>query len=125
MIHVISRIRPVGRPSCEAKTLTLDITRKPFNHFFFIPAMLIGTIDFHHFIPLLLTLTALAGHKVSAKQTSWLHFLAHFPTDRVCVIHWHCTAQLSMFNMEKRYRNKIIIIIIIIGMELGMVLPKF
>ena len=33
---------------------------------------------------------------------------------RVCVIHWHCTAQLSMFNMEKRYRNKIIIIIIII-----------
>ena len=33
---------------------------------------------------------------------------------RVSVIHWHCTAQLSMFNMEKRYRNKIIIIIIII-----------
>ena len=34
---------------------------------------------------------------------------------RVCVIHWHCSAQLSMFNMEKRYRNKIIIIIIIIS----------
>ena len=32
----------------------------------------------------------------------------------VCVVHWHCTVQLSMFNMEKRYRNKIIIIIIII-----------
>ena len=31
----------------------------------------------------------------------------------VCVIHWHCSAQLSMFNMEKRYRSKIIIIIII------------
>ena len=31
----------------------------------------------------------------------------------VCVVHWHCSAQLSMFNMEKRYRNKIIIIIII------------
>ena len=31
----------------------------------------------------------------------------------VCVVHWHCTAQLSMFNMEKRFRNKIIIIIII------------
>ena len=28
------------------------------------------------------------------------------------VVHWHCSAQLSMFNMEKRYRNKIIIIII-------------
>ena len=26
----------------------------------------------------------------------------------VCVVHWHCTAQLSMFNMEKRFRNKII-----------------
>ena len=32
----------------------------------------------------------------------------------VCVVHWHCTAQLSMFNMEKRNRNKIIIIIIVI-----------
>ena len=32
----------------------------------------------------------------------------------VCVVHWHCTAQLSMFNMEKRFTNKIIIIIIII-----------
>ena len=31
----------------------------------------------------------------------------------VCVIHWHCWAQLSMLNMEKRYRNEIIIIIII------------
>ena len=27
------------------------------------------------------------------------------------VVHGHCSAQLSMFNMEKRYRNKIIIII--------------
>ena len=32
---------------------------------------------------------------------------------RVCVIHWHCSAQLSMINMEKRYRNTIIVIIII------------
>ena len=29
----------------------------------------------------------------------------------VCVVHWQCTAQLSMFNMEKRFRNIIIIII--------------
>ena len=36
---------------------------------------------------------------------------------RACVrvVHWHCTAQLSMFNMKKRFRNKIIIIIIIIN----------
>ena len=33
----------------------------------------------------------------------------------VYVVYWHCPAQLSMFNMEKRFRNKIIIIIIIIN----------
>ena len=32
----------------------------------------------------------------------------------VVVVDRHCSAQLSMFNVEKRYRNKIIIIIIII-----------
>ena len=26
----------------------------------------------------------------------------------MCVVHLHCSAQLSMYNMEKRYRNKII-----------------
>ena len=30
----------------------------------------------------------------------------------MCVVHLYCSAQLSMFDMEKRYRNKIIIIII-------------
>ena len=35
----------------------------------------------------------------------------------VCVVQWHYSAQLSMFNMEKRYRNKIIIIIIIIKQD--------
>ena len=33
----------------------------------------------------------------------------------VVIVHWHCSVQLSMFNMEKCYRNKIIIIIIIIN----------
>ena len=33
----------------------------------------------------------------------------------VCVVHWHCTAQLSMFNMEKCFRNKIIIFIMVQG----------
>ena len=37
----------------------------------------------------------------------------------VVIVHWHCSAQLSMFNMEKRYRNKITIIIIIIGWLAG------
>ena len=31
----------------------------------------------------------------------------------VVIVHWHCSAQLSMFSMEKRSRNKIIIIIIV------------
>ena len=30
----------------------------------------------------------------------------------VVIVHWHCSAQLSMFSMEKCYRNKITIIII-------------
>ena len=33
----------------------------------------------------------------------------------VVIVHWHCLVQLSMFNMEKCYRNKIIIIIIIMN----------
>ena len=58
-----------GRPYCVAKTLslTLDITRKPFNHFFFIPAMLIGAIDFYRFITFSQTLTLPGGYKMSAK----------------------------------------------------------
>ena len=35
---------------------------------FFIPAMLIGSTDFYHFIPLVVTLTLAGGLKVSAKQ---------------------------------------------------------
>ena len=43
---------------------------------------------------------------------------------RVCVVvviivHWHCSAQPSMFNMEKRYRNKIIIIIVTVQVNMG------
>ena len=47
----------------------------------FIPAMLIGIIDFYHFIPLSLTLTLPEGHKVSTKQNLLLHFLSHFSSD--------------------------------------------
>ena len=50
------------------KTLTLDIMRKIFVNFLFIPTMLIGTIDLYHFIPLLVTFTLTGGHKVSTKQ---------------------------------------------------------
>ena len=41
----------------------------------------------------------------------------------VVIVHWHCSAQLSMFNMEKRYRNKIIIIVIT-GTDVEMIRNK-
>ena len=43
---------------------------------------------------------------------------------RARVIHWHCSAQLSMSNMEKCYRNKIIIIIIITSIRVAHVIGK-
>ena len=39
-----------------------------FFFFFCLPAVLIGTINFYHFIPLSVTLTLAGGHKVSNKQ---------------------------------------------------------
>ena len=47
---------------------------KTFKPNFFVPAMLIGTIDFCHFMPLSLTLNLLESHKDSTKQ----NFLASF-----------------------------------------------
>ena len=61
-IHVMSCICPAGM----AKNLTLDITHKLFNQF--VSYLLIGTIDFYHFILISLTLTLPLCHKVSAKQ---------------------------------------------------------
>ena len=58
---------PAGQPYYIAKTFTLDITYKIFNHFFPIQTMLTGTIAFYHFISVSLTLTFRKGHKVSTK----------------------------------------------------------
>ena len=49
---------------------------------FFIPAILIGTIDFYHFIPISLTMTLPRGYKVSANKTFWLHFPPHCSSDQ-------------------------------------------
>ena len=35
----------------------------------------------------------------------------------MCVVHLYCSVQLSMFNLEKHYRNKIINIIITIKIQ--------
>ena len=47
----------------------------------FIPAMLIHTIDFYHFIPLLLTLILAGATRSAQSKTYWLHFLWHFSAD--------------------------------------------
>ena len=41
----------------------------------------------------------------------------------VVIVHWHCSEQLSMFNMEKRYRNKIITIITTLTRQHVVLLP--
>ena len=47
-----------------------------------INAMLIGTIDFHHFILISLTLTLPGVTKSTQSKTYWLHFLTHFSCDQ-------------------------------------------
>ena len=44
--------------------------------------MLIGTIDFYHFVPLSLTLTLPGGDKVSAKQNLLASFIRMLSSDQ-------------------------------------------
>ena len=73
-IGVMSRVRQVSRLSVRPsilrdKNLNAGYYKQTFQPPFFTPVMFIGTIDFHHFIPLSLTSTLTGGHKVSAIQT--------------------------------------------------------
>ena len=61
----MSRVR--SRPSSVAQILTLYTRRKLFN-ISFMPAMLIGNMDFQRFIPFSMTLTLTGGYRVSAEQ---------------------------------------------------------
>ena len=74
---------PTSRPSCITTTLMLDITHK-LSTIIFIPLILIGTVDLYHFIPLSVTLTFVAGHKVSTKQD----LLATFSRTLQLVLRW-------------------------------------
>ena len=71
----MSRVRPAGRPPSVAKTLTLDITRKLFNHIFK-TAIPIGTTDYYHLIPLSLTLT-LPGPQTVGLLNHMLNLFCH------------------------------------------------
>ena len=62
--------------ACVAKTLTLGIACT-FQLLFFISAMIIGTIDFHHLIPPSMTLTFLEGYKVNSKQNCLAFIVLH------------------------------------------------
>ena len=66
--------------SCVAKTLTLDSTGK-LQRNVFIPAMLIGTIDYN-FAPLSVTFSLAVVTRSAQNKTCWLHFLADFLTDQ-------------------------------------------
>ena len=56
------------------KNFNVEHCTQPFPPNLFVPAMVVGTIDLYHFIPVSRTLTLPGGNKVSIKQT-WLHFL--------------------------------------------------
>ena len=81
----MSCVRPAVRPSVlHGKNLSFGHYKQALEPILFIPAMLVGTIYFYHFLPLLLTLILAGGHKVSAEQNlfkSWLHFLTHFSSN--------------------------------------------
>ena len=63
------------------RKLSVGITCKLFNQLFFMPAMLVGTIDFCRLIPFSLTLPLPGNDKVNANKTFWPHFFAHFSID--------------------------------------------
>ena len=66
--YIMSRVRWNGRPAfVRGKNFNVGHCTQAVLPTFFILAMLIGTIDFYHFMPHLLTLTLPEGHKVNAK----------------------------------------------------------
>ena len=66
----MNHVRPPSLPLLLGITFMLDITHTLFNQFFFfIPAMLVGIIDFYHSIPLSVTLTLAGGDKVSVERS--------------------------------------------------------
>ena len=102
----MSCVCPAGQAACwpcVAKTLTLDITRKLFYHFFFIPAMSIGNIDFYYFIPLSQTLTMPGGGKVSVKQ----NLLASFSCTLFIWSQWNLLLKQFKLNFLRLLLRKI------------------
>ena len=65
----MSLVRRAGRPAIlRGKNFNIGHYMQTVPPNVFIPAMLIGTTDFYHFIPLSLSLTLPGGHSISTKQ---------------------------------------------------------
>ena len=64
--------------------------------------MLIDTIDFHHFIPLLLTLTLSGGHKVSAKAKPLGFIFSHTFQQMWC---WSVSGSASWYCFWVRFNE--------------------
>ena len=65
LMYLMSHVHPASLQKLLRWTLHASCSTK----IFFMYAMFIGTIDFYHFIPLLLPFTLRRGHKVRAKQS--------------------------------------------------------
>ena len=72
---------------------------------FYMPAVLIGTIDFHHFVPLSLTLTLPWGHKVSVKPNLNLLHTFHLIRMKFDVMRHYKLIILTLL-LNKIYWNK-------------------
>ena len=79
------------------------------NELFLLPAMLIGTIDFYHFMPLSLTLTLPGAHKVSTKQILLASFsptLFHFSSDQDEM--WCCDEAIQAEHPETNFQSDLL-----------------
>ena len=84
-IYIMSCVRPASQltPSfLRGKNFDMGYYTQTVQSNFFIPAMLVGTIDFYHCIPLSLTLTLPGVTRSAEIKTYGLHFLTHFPSDQ-------------------------------------------
>ena len=64
------------------KNFYIGLNMQSFQSNFVIHIMLIGTIDFCHFIPFSMSLTRAQGHKVSPKQNLLASFSHTLSTDQ-------------------------------------------
>ena len=103
---------------------------KLLKHFFPIPAMYIGTIDFWHFIPLSVALILAWGHKVSIKQNLLTSFSPKLFNWSVWNLMWcwRNSSWTSLFYFWVRFiesREVTVLLTASKNLNVGMPLVKF